>query len=185
MRTVVVLALILVWSIAGIAQENSAQTPSQLPEYPPLEVFNEISERPLFSHNRRPKAKDEVADTSSGAELKEAWQLVGVILQAQEPIALFSEISGTKRINLVVGMSLDKKWVLHEVGDDYAVLVVDEDEARFELWKPRARKAAVPLKNPAVQQQNTQRTPTQPVPNKASEKTQQGRETRSDPVRTN
>ncbi|WP_372835426.1 hypothetical protein, partial [Pontibacterium sp.] len=166
-------------------QEDATEALPQLPEYPPLETFSAISERPLFSQIRRPRAKEEVVDTSSAAELQETWHLVGVILQAQEPIALFAEITGAKRMNLAVGMSLDKKWVLHEVGGDYAVLVGDEDEeARFELWKPRARKVAAPPKGRAVQQQNTQSTPTQPVPNKPSEKTRQGRETRSDPVRT-
>ena len=184
MDLLIVPVILMVLGTPLKAEEHTGENEPQLPVYPPVETYSAISERPLFNARRRPKPKEEVAETSNAAELKEAWHLVGTIVQDEKPIALFSQIKGSKRINLTVGSLLDKQWELQEIGDDYAVLVADEEEARFELWKPRALESAKPkARAPQENGQPNQRAQTNPK--NPSEKTRQGGEIRPAPVRTN
>ena len=110
-----------------------------LPEYPPIETFDPISERPLFHSTRRPKPKTEEVQEEgvSQSELMEKWRLVGVILKNESPLALMSEKQGEKRLTLAKGMPLDQTWVISEIGEDFVVLEGNEEQARLELWQPR------------------------------------------------
>lgn len=185
MRTIFIVSAFLMFISTPVnSEEHGEEGALQLPTYPPVEAYSAISERPLFNSRRRPKAKEEVEETSNAAELKQAWQLVGTIIQQEQPIALFSQITGTKRTNLTIGMLLDKQWELQEIGEDYAVLVADEEEARFELWKPREKQSKKP-KGRVTLENGQQTNRAQPNPNNQSEKTRQEGETRPAPVRTN
>lgn len=182
MRLFLALSLLFLSSYLAAQEDDSAVG---LSEYPPLEAFDEISERPLFNQNRRPKAKEDIAEASNADELKQAWYLVGVILKQQESIALFAETSGPKRLNLIAGMPLDDNWTLSEVRSDHAVLISNGDEARFELWKPRARAVTPPAKSKSRQGNTSQNARVQAEPNKQSEKTTpQRRAIPAPPVRT-
>ncbi|MBY4678557.1 hypothetical protein [Marinobacterium arenosum] len=108
--------------------------------YPPLSDFNEMMERPLFSSNRRP-APAETTDTTastSAQELKEQWQLTGVVLVGDNQMALFAERSGEKRLVLKIGMPLDDHWHLSEIKPHHVLMLNrDEEEARLDLREPR------------------------------------------------
>lgn len=127
------------------SQLGDKDTPDQsltLPDYPPLDTFDEISKRPLFTSTRRPKPKaDQFAEDVTQKELMEKWRLVGVILNNETPLALMSEQQGDKRMTLAVGMPLDQTWVISEIGSDFVVLDGSGDQARLELWQPRDKKA--------------------------------------------
>jgi len=132
-------------SVAPTESLTASPTTSQdvLPDFPPLETFDEIIARPLFSSTRRPKAVDEPEEENSDAsEIKQTWMLVGVILNTEAPIAFFAKTDGSKKISLSKGMTLDASWTLEEVGPDHAVVIAGEDQARFELWRPRSRVAS-------------------------------------------
>lgn len=144
------LALAIALLIMPVSADNGSQlgdndSPDQsltLPDYPPLDTFDEISKRPLFISTRRPKPKeDQFAEDVTQKELMEKWRLVGVILNNETPLALMSEKQGDKRMTLAVGMPLDQTWVISEIGSDFVVLDGSGDQARLELWQPRDKKA--------------------------------------------
>jgi hypothetical protein len=159
------LALAIIMPVMPIFADNGTQLgdkdiPDQsltLPDYPPLETFEEISKRPLFTSTRRPKPKaDQFAENVTQKELMEKWRLVGVILNNETPLALMSEKQGDKRMTLAVGMPLDQTWVVSEIGSDFVVLDGSEDQARLELWQPRDKKATRKSRRPRTNGNNEQ-----------------------------
>lgn len=140
--------MLLVWAALWPGQTPLAEdevSQLTLQEFPPIETFAPISERPLFHSTRRPKPKvDEAQDDISQSELMETWRLVGVILKNESPLVLMSEKQGDKRLTLAQGMPLDQTWVISEIGEDFVVLEGNEEQARLQLWQPRDRASLTP-----------------------------------------
>ncbi|WP_370278864.1 hypothetical protein [Pontibacterium sp.] len=137
---ITVLASTLLWSAHLRAQDDVSQL--VLPEYPPLDTFEPISQRPLFNSTRRPKPKTEdFQQDVSQSELAESWRLVGIILNNDTPLALMAQKKGEKRLTLARGMPLDQTWMISEIGQDYIVLEGNDEQARLELWEPREKQA--------------------------------------------
>jgi len=181
----IVILLIATMLLSGeVLSETEIHPSLQLPDYPPLEAFSEISERPLFVSTRRPKAEPSVVSSSNASELKKTWRLVGVILKAEEPLAMFSEQAGAKRLKLSIGMELDRQWVVHEVGTDYAVVESNGDEARFELWKPRERTAPASVRDRTSTLGRSDNPQSPSDANHQTDTSGQGRTVRSAPERT-
>lgn len=136
----ILMALLMLWpGKTTLSEEDVSQL--KLPEYPPIEAFDPISERPLFHSTRRPKPKTEEVQEEgvSQSELMEKWRLVGIILKNESPLALISEQQGDKRLTIAQGMPLDQTWVISEIGEDFILLEGNEEQARLELWQPRDR----------------------------------------------
>ncbi|WP_107852369.1 type II secretion system protein N [Oceanimonas marisflavi] len=128
--------LLMLWLPAALAQTDAPAAP----DYPPLEQFEELLERPLFNATRRPKAGEDQDDTlsESAAEMREKWRLSGVVWENSQPLALFSEREGEGRERLRTGMYLDGNWQLEEITEDSVTLTDDDQRLRLELWEPRA-----------------------------------------------
>lgn len=138
--TITLCTFMLLWSTNVRAQDDVSQL--VLPEYPPLDTFEPISQRPLFNSTRRPKPKSEdFQQDVSQSELAETWRLVGIILNNDSPLALMAQKQGEKRVTLAQGMPLDQKWTISEIGRDYILLDGNDEQARLELWQPRERQA--------------------------------------------
>jgi len=136
---VVALSLSLIGNQTYAEDQN---TQLVLPDYPPLDVFEPITQRPLFNSTRRPKPKQEdFQEDLSGSDLEENWRLVGIILNNDSPLALMSEMKGEQRLTLSKGMPLDHTWTISEIGRDYILLEGRDAQARLELWQPRERNA--------------------------------------------
>lgn len=135
----IVLYLFPSWGFTQTSQEVLDETDDSLslPAYPPLDTFDQISQRPLFHASRRPKPKVDLVNEESQGDLMEKWRLVGVALTVETPLALLSERNGDKKLKLSVGMPLDQRWVVTEIGDDFVVLDGGDEQAKLELWQPR------------------------------------------------
>ncbi|MDP5293443.1 type II secretion system protein N [Oceanimonas sp. CHS3-5] len=146
--------LLLLWLPATLAQTASETAP----EYPPLEQFDDIIERPLFNATRRPKAGDDDSSLSeSAAEMREKWRLSGVVWENDLQLALFSEREGEGRQRIRTGMYLDGNWQLEEITEDSVTLTDDGQRLRLELWEPRA-----PSTRPLPEQDTQQKADEQP-----------------------
>lgn len=163
---VVLIALAMLSSGNTLLAEDEGSALA-LPEYPPIETFDPIIERPLFNSTRRPKPKTEEVQEEgvSQSELMKKWRLVGIILKNESPLALMSEQQGDKRLTLAQGMPLDQTWVISEIGEDFVVLEGNEEQARLELWQPRDRTPIKPERKPGdsaatAQQRQIQNTNT-------------------------
>ncbi|WMC10518.1 type II secretion system protein N [Oceanimonas pelagia] len=127
--------LLMLWLPAALAQ-TTGQTP---PEYPPLEQFESMLERPLFNASRRPEAgEDDNGLSESAAEMRKKWRLSGVVWENDQQLALFSEREGEGRQRLRAGMYLDGNWQLDDIAEDSVTLSDNGQTLRLELWEPRA-----------------------------------------------
>lgn len=144
-----------------------------LPDYPPIETFDPISQRPLFNATRRPKPKaEDFAQDTSQSELLEKWHLVGIILHKENPLALISEKTGDQRLTLSQGMPLDQTWTLSEIGQDYIVVEGNNEETRMELWQPRERQAPKAARSKRADAQPGVRSGQAPKANTGTQRTQ-------------
>jgi type II secretory pathway component PulC len=77
-----------------------------------LDAFRVVVSRSLFNLNRRPKTIG--LQLVSEVGLLSRWQLSGVVSTGNETYALFSEVSGDRRLRLEQGMYLEK-WKLKSI----------------------------------------------------------------------
>lgn len=147
--------LLMLWLPAVLAQ-NENETP---PEYPPLEQFDSMLERPLFSTTRRPENDEDDSDTlsESAAEMREKWRLSGVVWENEQQLALFSERQGEGRLRIRTGMYLDGNWQLQDITEDSVTLTDNGQRLRLELWEPRE-----PSTRPLPEQEESAPTDEQP-----------------------
>ncbi|OXY80590.1 type II secretion system protein N [Oceanimonas doudoroffii] len=106
-------------------------------EYPPLEQFASILERPLFKATRRPDSDNGAALTESAAEMRAHWRLSGVVWEDDQPLALFSERLGEGRLRVRAGMYVHGNWLLEEITKDGVLLLDNGQRLRLKLWEPR------------------------------------------------
>ena len=162
--------LLILWLPTALAQIN---TPSA-PDYPPLEQFEGMLERPLFNATRRPQIDEDDNDTpsESTAEMREKWRLSGVVWENDQQLALFSERKGEGRLRIRTGMYLDGNWQLEEITEDSATLTADGQRLRLELWEPRESSTRpLPEQSP---QPDTEEPPEQDAGNGDQPNTEQG-----------
>lgn len=140
---------------ANTAQETVASPTATLGDY------RSISERPLFHSSRRPRP--DANGNKNPGDLSQKWRLSGIILQQGSPIALFSskEQGGTAR-RIEAGMPLERRWLLDEVGPDYALVSDGDEQVRFELWQPRA--VSIPNAEPTKQPEDSKASRTKLKP---------------------
>lgn len=117
--------------------ESSPPDVLRLPELPPQDSFDDMLERPLFSDNRRPDAIADTGDAVSARELKETWQLTGIIIVGGENHAMLRERSGERHLLLTTGMPLDNTWQLSEIDKESVVMVSGDEQVRLDLREPR------------------------------------------------
>ncbi|MBR9858448.1 MAG: hypothetical protein GYB38_12140 [Gammaproteobacteria bacterium] len=162
--------LLMLWLPVVLAQID---TPP-VPDYPPLEQFEDMLERPLFNATRRPQADEDDNDTlnESAAEMREKWRLSGVAWENDQQLALFSEREGEGRLRMRTGMYMDGNWLLEEITEDSVTLTDDGQRLRLELWEPRASSTRLlPEQNP---QKDTDEPPEQDAGNGDQPNTEQG-----------
>ncbi|GGK84894.1 DNA utilization family protein [Amphritea balenae] len=108
-----------------------------VPEYPPLQQYSEISSRPLFNPDRKPRHQSAQSGGGNAQQLRENWRLTGVMITAEQLMALFSERNGSKRLRIKEGLPLDDSWQLEQVTKDGVTLVSGEESVWLELHQPR------------------------------------------------
>ncbi len=103
---------------AATARERTVASP-ELFELPPLEMFGELVERPLFEPTRRPvpaavppaEELAKVADAASPSGKKVAFKLTGVVIDGVQGIALIAHTGRVDRVRTgeaIVGWRLEK-----------------------------------------------------------------------------
>ena len=97
---------------------------------PAAETFSGILERPLFSPTRRPPAEGTVTIESSAPELEVT--LVGVIISAEERIAILKPTDGARFARLSLGDSFHG-WILESIEPDRVTFRKGEIEEHIEL----------------------------------------------------
>jgi general secretion pathway protein N len=111
----------------------------------PAETFSDIVERPLFSPTRRPPAEGTVTIQSPEPELD--ITLVGIIISAEEEIAIIKPKDGSQFLRLSEGDNF-RGWTLDSIEPDRLTFRRGEVEEHIELTydepppvkKPRRRK---------------------------------------------
>jgi len=134
---VAVLLFEVVWfavneSLSGLSSnENSVDYSVEAPEIvptPALDSFQSTINRSLFNWNRRPKSSE--PQPVSEESLTSRWQLSGVVNTGNAIYALFSEVSGSRRIRLEQGMYLEK-WRVESITPEQVKLINNDDEEEF------------------------------------------------------
>lgn len=159
----IVLAGLLSAMPAGPLQAEQAQD-TRLPELPPREQFAPILERPLFNDTRRPSlvSVDDEQALVSADELKQQWQLTGIVLVGQQQRALLQQREDGRYLTLLPGMPLDASWMLDSIQPDHVLMSSGDEQVRLELMTPRQTEPATAAAVPAAAA--GQEAPRQPQP---------------------
>ncbi len=116
------------------AEDRGPPLPEPPPEpdftMPAAESFSAILERPLFSPTRRPPAEDAV--TVEGSEPVLEVTLVGIIISAEEEIAIVKPKGATGFIRLSEGDAF-RGWTLESIEADRVAFRRGDIEEHFEL----------------------------------------------------
>ncbi len=96
----------------------------------PAAIFSAILERPIFSPTRRPPPEGTATIESADPELDVT--LVGIIISAEERIALVKPKDGSRFVRLSEGDSL-QGWILESIEPDRITFQRGEIEEHFEL----------------------------------------------------
>ncbi len=114
-------------SLEGAAHGSTATVPTTVPELPPepqfsmrpMEDFQVILERPIFSPSRRPPLAEsvEVPLMQSGV----AFTLKGILIDENQRIALFRSKSSDKVVRLREGDEIEG-WTLVRIEADHVTL---------------------------------------------------------------
>ena len=99
---------------------DAPEAPTDLP---PIDAFAETVARPLFMATRRPPEPEEeavVAPTTAGAQ-RNLFNLLGVVISADERVALVTRRRGGDFLRLVVGQSVDG-WLVVAIEPDSLTL---------------------------------------------------------------
>ncbi|AEY00190.1 hypothetical protein GU3_02165 [Oceanimonas sp. GK1] len=128
------------WPLLLMLWLPAAQAQTEEPDYPPLEQFDALLERPLFNASRRPEAEEDnrAPLSESAAHMREKWRLSGVVWEHGQQLALFSERQDEGRQRLRTGMYLEGNWLLEEITEHSVTLTDNDQRLRLELWEPRA-----------------------------------------------
>lgn len=136
-RTIGLLTLLGLTAVVA-AEEDGTLPVLELPVPPPLEHFNAVLERPLFSADRRPGDESELrVDAASADELRAQWRLTGILLAGSDTKALLRQRNGRDHRVLAPGMLLDDDWILTEIRRDSIVLRAGDNEVQLQLREPR------------------------------------------------
>lgn len=141
-RIISVFVMVSLHAVADTPVDTQSSTQKsagiqQLPDFPSLEYFDEVTERTLFSASRKPPEK--VISRGGGNEqtFRQAWKLTGVTITKDKSLALFEERNGSKRLRLEVGMAIDDRWVVSAVEADYVSIESGAKTVRLALRQPR------------------------------------------------
>lgn len=104
--------------------------PPAITQLSSLDAFRIVVSRSLFNWNRRPKTIEHQPVSEEG--LSSRWQLSGVVNTGNAIYALFSEVSGDRRLRLEQGMYLEK-WKLKSITAEQVRLSNEEEEEVFYL----------------------------------------------------
>lgn len=133
----------LVLLVAAAGAEDAPPAPPEEVAGRPLEDFQEMLARPLFSNTRRP-ARTSLSQGVSLDEqqLRDTWRLVGIVLRHERQMALFRQRQGGERQELEVGQALEDAWVLESIASDHVMLVNNQSVVQLLLREPGPPPAA-------------------------------------------
>lgn len=118
----------------------AAEPAQDLPMVPPLDSYNIINQKNLFSPDRQPRGSN--ASSADAQAIKGKWLLSGVVIRDQEQLALFTEIKGPRRLTLAKGQPLDDNWQLISIQPQSVTLQAGDEKVELELKaaeRPKAR----------------------------------------------
>lgn len=100
---------------------------------PPIVIYRDVAERPLFADTRRPQDKPESASAGApAAALNSKWKLTGIVLAGENSSAHVVSIGDNKTVRLQIGMPLDG-WQLEEIAPDHVVFSLSGRTATLSL----------------------------------------------------
>lgn len=110
------------------------------------ETFREAVSRSLFNWNRQPKAANQQLVNQEG--LSSRWRLTGVVNTGNATYAIFSEISGDRRLRLEQGMYLEK-WKIGSITDERVLLNNSDEEDEVFYLKETSNTETAPKRKGA------------------------------------
>lgn len=105
---------------------------------PPISVYGEIVDRPLFSDTRRPPPQDTPVASRRADQMSTQWKLTGVVSARDESYVLLQGTRNRQTMHLQKGQLIDG-WRIADIGIDYVSLTSGNDTVILEL---RAEAAA-------------------------------------------
>ncbi|HSN50983.1 MAG TPA: ParA family protein [Woeseiaceae bacterium] len=115
---------IAMWFLAATRDDTVAVPPE------PVSPQVAFQSTPVAPIERR--VADEPVQDSAADELRDRWQLTGVVSANGERVLVLNDRQEAATVRLQSNGSLDG-WSVREAGPDYAVLVQGEDEVHFAL----------------------------------------------------
>jgi hypothetical protein len=98
--------------------EISSEAP---PQKPPISTFSEFVERPLFAPSRRPPPSKTAADNPTTGPKAESFDLIGVVISADERMALLQTLGTDKVLRAVEGQTVGG-WEVQAIKPTQVVL---------------------------------------------------------------
>lgn len=144
--------VLLCCGVGSVLAQSPAEAPPPTFQARPLEDFQQMIDRPLFTSNRKPvvDAEAPVGDISATEQqLRDTWRLTGIVLEPERQLALFSQRNGEQHQQLEIGMLLDGQWRLERIAADRVVLQEGEQKAELPLFDPKNLPVAEARKPPA------------------------------------
>ncbi len=119
-----------------------AAPPETIAELPRIDEFAETVARPLFMATRRPpEPEEEVVAPETGAQ-RNLFNLLGVVISADERVALVTRRRGGDFLRLVVGQRIDG-WLVVAIEPDSLTLSSGDETEVLELTdasRPKRKK---------------------------------------------
>ena len=113
--------------------ERPSLPPETAYEPPPFEAFAEASARPIFAPSRRPPSNAPAVTTAAAPQvIAFGFELVGVLISADERMALVRQDGVTDLQRVAIGRSLNG-WRIDQIEPDHVVFSADETVRRVEL----------------------------------------------------
>jgi len=113
-------------SDSGTARESSTAESTAIAmadplQIPPVVVYRDIVERPLFSDSRRPPDKAAAAVAAApGEQLGAKWKLTGIVVAGENSFVHVAGVRDHETVRLQAGMPLDG-WKLEQINTDHVV----------------------------------------------------------------
>jgi type II secretory pathway component PulC len=126
----------------GTVANDAEEAPAVEPKTPPLESFDEMTNRPLFLQGRRPPVEDEQEEVAEAPEPKTPLnaKLMGVVLTPSGKTALFVDAQG-KYKRARKGTAVDG-WKVVEIKEDRVTLEQAGEKKDVMLIKPKPKAPA-------------------------------------------
>jgi general secretion pathway protein N len=153
------LGLLITWELRsgpGVSDPGSRPLPAEpanpdpqataaigtIMAFPPLQHYDEVTARPLFSDTRRPESADEKPEEPAAAvdEGIDYLTLIGVVISSDKNLAIIQD----KRLNKIVRVEQGnaiQDWELADVAGDRVTLKRDGREASLPLRRERDQSA--------------------------------------------